>query len=152
MIFRPLHLFITAALAVLIAAVMLSACQDSSSKGLGIVPQGGEFRINASGFKPGEVRFFRYPVGKKTVIFLVAMTKDREFKTAFDACITCYPHKKGYKCETGRVVCVNCGTAFELDELGVGKGNCVPIQIKHTLEGKDILINRTTIEAGARWF
>jgi len=139
-------------MAALLVSAILVACTESSKKGRIIEPQGDVFRIDVSATKPGDVKFYRYPVGKRTVVFLVARTNDGELKTAFDACITCYPHKMGYVCESGRVVCVYCGTAFELEELGVGKGNCVPIQIKHTLDGNDVIIDRSAIEAGARWF
>jgi len=152
LIYRPLYYFVTAATAALFVSTILFACTQGHEKGTIIEPQGDVFRIDASGIMPGDVKFYRYTVGKRTVVFLVARTNDGQLKTAFDACITCYPHRKGYACESGRVVCVYCGTAFELEELGVGRGNCVPIQIKHTIDGNDVIIDRSTIEAGARWF
>lgn len=136
----------------LIAALMLMGCSGGRSVGERISPEDGVFAIDAGEFKPGDVRIYHYDTGVKTVVFLVAMTSAGKFKTAFDACVTCYPYKKGYECREGRVVCRQCGTAFELDELGTGKGNCIPIHIEHRIEAGKLLIDRSVIEGGAKWY
>lgn len=138
-------------LAAILAAV-LAGCGPGQAKGTAVAPHDGVFRLDVSGIKGGEVRFFNYATGGKSVVFFVARTQGGEIRTAFDACITCYPHKMGYRLEAGSVVCVKCGTAFGLDELGRGKGNCVPIAIEHRLDGDGIVIDEAVIISGARWF
>lgn len=136
----------------LLAVVSLIGCTANKPKGSPVVPEGGVFRIDASGIGRGEVRFFRYDTAGKGVVFLVARSPQGDIKTAFDACITCYPHKRGYRVEKDCVVCVFCDTPFRIEELDQGKGNCVPIKIEHTLEGSYVVIGRSDIEAGAAWF
>lgn len=139
-------------MAVLVSMLAVCGCGEDTNRSDAIMPKDGVFVIDARGIRSGEVKFFHYDTGAKTVVFLVAKTKGGEIKTAFDACVTCYPYKKGYVCKDGRVVCIQCGTAFELGELGIGKGNCIPIKIDHRLESGRVLIDRKVIEAGARWF
>ncbi len=127
-------------------------CSSGKVKGTTVTPDDGLFRIDASGISPEEVRFFNYAADGKSVVFFLARTRDGDIRTAFDACITCYPYKRGYRCEEGRVVCVQCNTAFGLDELSRGKGNCVPIAIEHTLDGETVVIDKSIIISGARWF
>ena len=96
--------------------------------------------------------FFRYAAGGKEVVFLVAKDKNGDIKTAFDACITCYRHKQGYTQDADCVVCTYCGTTFDIEKLDKGLGNCVPIRIKHQLEGDTVTITQAEIEAGEKWF
>ncbi|MBI5190668.1 MAG: DUF2318 domain-containing protein [Nitrospirae bacterium] len=142
------------ALAALLALVMASvaSCAKARDKGAPVMPEGGVFRIDASGIGRNEVRFFRYETGGKDVVFFVARSPQGDIKTAFDACITCYPHKRGYRQEEDCVVCIFCDTPFRIEELEQGKGNCVPIRIEHTLDGDSVVIERSAIEAGAAWF
>lgn len=135
-----------------LALFTAASCSGGPSGEEAVLPRDGVFRIDASRIGRGDVRFYRYKASGKDVVFMVARTREGEIKTAFDACITCYPHGKGYRCEKGRVVCVYCGTAFDLEELGVGKGNCVPIAIEHTMDGDTVLIGQSLIETGAKWF
>lgn len=150
--YSNLRYLLFAAVTAVTLSLFLTACGKSPAKGEPIMPRDGVFTIDASAIDKGGLKFFRYDVGRKSVVFMVAKTKTGEIKTAFDACITCYPHMKGYRFESGRVVCVYCGTPFEFDELGRGKGNCIPIQIEHNLDGSTILIEKSIIESGARWF
>ncbi|HEX9859962.1 MAG TPA: Fe-S-containing protein [Nitrospirota bacterium] len=142
----------TALAAAFMAALILMGCSGGRSGGERIKPVDGVFSIDTAGFAPGDVRSYRYDTGGKAIVFLVARTRGGEFKTAFDACVTCYPYKKGYECREGRVVCRQCGTAFELDELGAGKGNCIPIQIEHSLRDGKLMIDRAVIEEGVKLF
>jgi len=88
----------------------------------------------------------------KQVVFMVAKTRSGDIKTAFDACITCYPHRQGYRADPGCVVCRYCGTSFQIDDLDKGIGNCIPIAVPHDISGQNVIIRQSDIEAGSRWF
>lgn len=145
---------VSALLWLLVAALMATApaCSKHRPKGEPVVPEGGVFRLDASTIGPGEVRFYRYATGGRDVVFFVARSPKGEVKTAFDACITCYTHGRGYRQEEDCVVCTFCDTPFRIEELDQGKGNCVPIKVAHTLEGDTAVIKLSDIEAGAAWF
>lgn len=121
-------------------------------RGEELVPRDGKFIIGTTGFYKGEVRFFSHHYKDKDIVFLVARSEDGGFKTAFDACITCYPHHMGYRSEKGCVVCIYCDTAFKIDSLDTGVGNCVPIKIPNKVEGETIVLTQSDVEAGAEWF
>jgi uncharacterized membrane protein len=140
-----------AAIILSVVLVSISAC-GKKPRGEELVPRDGKFIINTTGFERGTVRFFRHHFGDKDIVFLVARADDGSFKTAFDACITCYPHHMGYRSEKGCVVCIYCNTAFNIDTLDTGVGNCVPIKIPSRGEGETIFISQGDVEAGSKWF
>lgn len=141
---------ISTAIILSILLVSLFAC-GKKPMGEELAPRDGKFIINTVGFKKGTVRFFRHHFGGKDIVFLVARA-DNGFKTAFDACITCYPHHMGYRSEKGCVVCIYCDTAFNLETLDTGVGNCMPIKISSMLEDGNLVISQGDVEAGAKWF
>jgi uncharacterized membrane protein len=138
-------------ISVIICMSCLTAC-SGAPKGEAVLPKDGVFSFDARNFAAGEVKFYRYEAGGKRVTFFIARAPSGEIRTAFDACVTCYPYRMGYKAKEGCVVCANCDTVFKLDELGTGKGNCIPIAIPHRLEGDTLTISLKDIEVGAKWF
>jgi len=142
---------ITPAIIVSIILLFLYAC-GNKPRGEELAPRNGRFIINTASFEKGTVRFFSHHFGGKDIVFLVARSEDGGFKTAFDACITCYPHHMGYRYEKGCVVCRYCNTAFSIENLDTGVGNCVPIKIPSRVEGGGLIISQGDVEAGAEWF
>ncbi len=137
----------------ILAVVSLTASScGGKAKGELIAPNGGVFTIDASDIGKGEVRFFRREAGGKPVVFMVARDEYGDIKTAFDACITCYPHKQGYRVQEDSVVCIYCGNTFRIESLDKGIGNCMPIKIEHTMDGVKVIIRQQDIDAGAKWF
>lgn len=139
------------AASVICTSVFLTAC-GGTPKGEAVHPDNGVFSFDARRIGAGDVKFYGYDSGGKHITFFIARAPSGELRTAFDACVTCYPYRMGYKAKEGCVVCAYCNTVFKLDELGVGKGNCIPISIPHRLEGDTLTISQKDIEAGARWF
>jgi uncharacterized membrane protein len=140
-----------AAAAAALALLGFAACAQKP-KGEQVTAKDGIIHIDARNIGKGEVRFFRFHAGNKDVMFFAARSGSGDIKTAFDACITCFPHRMGYRQEGDCLVCIYCNTPFHLKELDKGKGNCVPIRIKHRLEGDSILIDQKEVEAGSVWF
>ena len=136
-----------------ISALLAILCSCSAPpKGQLVLARDGVVSIDTRALARGQARFYHYNKDGKDIVFFVARPDTGEVKVAFDACVTCYPNKKGYRLEAGSVVCIHCGTAFKIDELDVGKGNCIPIKIRHTTRGDTVLIDQKDIEAGACWF
>jgi len=137
----------------LLASAAFTGCNAGPPKGTPVSAKDGLVRIDASQIKPGEVRFYRYePKGGGLAVFMLARTDSGDIKAAFDACITCYPHRMGYRSEDDCVVCVYCGTRFRLDELGTGKGNCIPVELKFEQDGDAVFISEADLIAGSRYF
>lgn len=118
---RPRHILSLLASTILLLslAASLASC-GGKTKGELVNPGGGVFTIDTAGIKKGDVRFFRREAGGKTVVFMVARDDFGEIKTAFDACITCYPHKQGYRHADGSVACIYCGNTFPDRQPGQG--------------------------------
>ena len=138
-------------IAIVFSLALLTAC-GSKVKGENAVPQGGVFSFPAGGIKKGEVKFYSYETGRKDIVFIVARAESGDYKAAFDACETCFPYHQGYRFEGGRLVCGNCGTSFQLEDLDKGQGNCMPIKLPFTLEGGKVIIKQSDVEAGGKYF
>ena len=96
-------------------------------------------------------RFFTYRYQGKNISFFVIKLNDRVV-SFFDACASCYPHKLGYKCEDGAVVCRACGLKFSVSKLEKGIGGCYPIRIEGRTEKGKYLIPLASLEAEADRF
>jgi len=141
--------------AALFAALVTSGCSggDERPSGEPVTPKDGVVRIDVSPIKPGETRFYQYePKGGGIAVFMLARTDAGAIKAAFDACITCYPHNMGYRASDGCVVCAYCGTTFRLDELGTGKGNCIPVELAFEQDGDYVVIKESDLREGMSYF
>jgi uncharacterized membrane protein len=106
--------------------------------------------VDVSALKPEVPQFFTYQYQGKNISFFFVKIDDN-ILSFFDACVTCYPHKQGYRYEDG-VVCRACNQRFPIYKLEKGIGNCYPIKIAGRVENGKYLIPVATIEAGAKWF
>jgi uncharacterized membrane protein len=136
----------------LITALLSVSCTHKTAKALPIVPKDGVFYVDDKDIGNNEVRFYSYAGAGKTISFLVARGSSGEVKTAFDACQTCYTHKRGYSHEKECVICAHCGMPIKIDDLEKGEGNCVPVMIPHRLEGGRVLIDEKDVLAGEKYF
>ena len=137
--------------ALLVAALSVSAC-GREPKGEPVTPKDGVFAIDEHGVAPGQVRFYRYDTGGKSIVFFVARGSGGGIRTAFDACRSCYPKKLGYRAGDGSVTCVACGMVFKLDELEKGEGGCVPVSLPSNVSGGRVVIEQKDVESGAPFF
>jgi len=77
---------------------------------------------------------------------------DDDILSFLDACVTCYPHKQGYRYEDGVVVCRAGNQRFPVYKLEKGIGNCYPIKIAGRVENGKYLIPRSSLEQEAGKF
>ncbi|VVB53635.1 Uncharacterised protein [uncultured archaeon] len=88
-----------------------------------------------------------------SVRYIVVLGSDGQPRTAFDACEVC-GGAKGYRQEGSELVCNNCGKAFRVDDLGAKNtaGGCWPVNLPHKVEGGYVVIAKSDLSAGKRYF
>lgn len=97
--------------------------------------------------------FFTYKKGGKRINFFIRTDNKGMVTSYFDACFTCYKHKKGYHQESANLICNECSMIFGLfEEKWEEKDGCNPIYLKSTLEGSNLVIDTAVIEKGAKLF
>lgn len=106
---------------------------------------GNDAIVDVSTLKPEIPQFYTYQYNGKHISFFV-LKLDNEVLSFLDACVTCYPHKQGYRYEDGVVVCRACNQRFPVHKLEKGIGNCYPIKIAGRMENGKYLIPRSSLE------
>ena len=101
--------------------------------------------IDVSTLSPEVPKFFTYRYRDRNVNFLILKVQDKVL-SFLDACVTCYPKKRGYDDKEGYVHCRACDMSFSVYKLEKGLGGCYPIQISGTIEKGSYLIPRATLE------
>ena len=69
---------------------------------------------------------------------IVVMASDGTIRTAFNACQVCASSGKGYYIQVGhKLICQNCGNAFDIDELEITRNGCNPAPIDKLSKTED---------------
>ncbi|NOX19784.1 MAG: DUF2318 domain-containing protein [Nitrospirae bacterium] len=107
--------------------------------------------IDITGLKDSEPSFYSVKLNKKRIdFFLLRLGKDIE--SYLDACMKCYPNKKGFRADGFYLICKYCNERYPLDSLQKGIGSCYPIPLKGYLEGKLYKIDIKTLEKAEKFF
>ncbi len=101
--------------------------------------------IDPASLKNEIPQFFTYVHQNKGISFFVIRLNDT-VQSYFDACATCYIHKRGYRYDDGVVVCRACGMRFPVYKLEKGIGGCYPIKLPGRMENGKYLIPLASIE------
>jgi uncharacterized membrane protein len=112
---------------------------------------GSQVVIDVSTLTPEIPRFFTYRHGDKNVNFFVIHVQNKVL-SFLDACVTCYPKKRGYREKDGYVVCRACDMSFSVYKLEKGLGGCYPIKISGRLDKGNYFIPLATLEGHADKF
>ncbi len=96
-------------------------------------------------------QFFTYQYNNRNISFFVIKIDDKVL-SFLDACVTCYPHKRGYRYEDGVMICRACNQRFSVYKLEKGIGNCYPIKIAGRMEKGKYLIPLSSLEQEAGKF
>lgn len=113
----------------------------------------GVIRIDVSGLKPLEVRFFRYVnVASQEVWFFVGRDGAGVLQVAFDANEECAKLKRGYRHQGEWVVCNKCDKSFRLSEVNAGGGGCKPVPLAHRVDGGSLVLTENDLLQGWRLF
>lgn len=97
-------------------------------------------------------KFYEYSYGGSTIRFFAVMANDGSVKTGFDECDVCYRSGKGYRQEGDYMVCNNCGNRYPISGLGTenkNPGGCWPGYLPSTVEGGNLVIQKSDIASGA---
>lgn len=107
--------------------------------------------IDTSVLEIGVPKFYTYLFQGKHINFFVVKMENRTL-SFLDACVSCYPYKKGYRCEDNAVICRHCNVRFPTSKLEKGIGNCYPIKIEGRMEKGTYLIPVDILEKAADKF
>lgn len=121
------------------------------------VPTGGssygEIRLPLSEVSTGRAAFYQYKASnQKAVRFFVIKSSDGVYRAAADACDVCYREKMGYHQEGDDMVCNKCGKHFPSAYVNEVNGGCNPDGIPRTIQGDQLLIAASDLEARAGLF
>ncbi|MFH1834861.1 MAG: DUF2318 domain-containing protein [Methanobacteriota archaeon] len=109
--------------------------------------------IPISAINDGIAHFYEFPSQMgKTIRFFVLKSSDGVFRAAFDACDVCYREKKGYRQEGDNMICNNCGRKFPSNLINVEQGGCNPAPLTREIVDDNLVIKKSDIELGARYF
>jgi uncharacterized membrane protein len=137
----------------LVASLMLfilSTCSRQASYP-SPVRIGSDIAIDISSLELEVPKFYTYRYLDKKINFFVIKKEDRPI-SFLDACASCYPHKKGYRCEDNAVICRDCNVRFPISKLEKGIGNCYPIKIEGRMKNGKYMIPVDTLEKAADMF
>ncbi len=107
--------------------------------------------IDTTRLKDSKPAFFSIRFDKKRVDFFVLKIGDR-IESYLDACMKCYPHKKGFRTDGFYLVCKYCNERYPLDSLKKGIGSCYPIPLKGTLKGSVYKIDINSLKRAQKFF
>ncbi len=117
-----------------------------------LTAEDGAIRLPASTFDDGKARYYTYMSNGRPIELFVLQSSDGVVRTAFNACDVCFEAKKGYTQAGDVMVCNNCGSRFQADQINVVRGGCNPSPLNATVDGEEIVIQAADIESGLRYF
>jgi uncharacterized membrane protein len=101
----------------------------------------------------GKARFYKFEDDGKAITFFAVKAPDGSFRTAFDACDSCYRSKKGYEQQGDKMNCNNCNQKFAINRLGPNaSGGCNPGYLPNQQNGGTISIKTSDLQGGAKYF
>lgn len=96
-------------------------------------------------------RFFYVSLdGTKVKFFLLNL--NGEAQSYFDACLSCYQRKKGFREDQGSMICKSCGVKYPVEELRTGIGGCYAIKLAGSSEKGRYVITKEALSAGLKYF
>ncbi len=109
--------------------------------------------IPAAKLADGKAHFYKFEDSGKEITFFAVKTVDGSYKTAFDACDSCYKSKKGYEQQGDKMNCKNCNQKFAINRLGPNaSGGCNPGYLPLQQNGNTLSIRVDDLKAGVRYF
>lgn len=140
-------------LACLLTALCSAGCSRLPAEHRILSAANGELRLPLNEVSDGKVHFYTYKKSGKRINFLVRTDGTGELSAYFDACFTCYKHKKGYRDEGTDIICNECSMRFPLaDKKWDNTNGCSPILLKSTLRDGFIVLKAEDLERGLKLF
>jgi len=125
--------------------LFISACSEQPT--YPEVPRiGGDVVVDVSGL-PSEIpEFFTYYYHGKKINFFVMKT-NQIILSFLDACVKCYPEKRGYRFDGRKVICRACNLNYPVSEIEKGFGSCYPIRLPGHVQNGKYHISLSLLEA-----
>jgi len=139
------------AVALLVGAISVFAF--SFGKYETVKESNGTIALPVAKLSDGKSHFYKFEGGGKEITFFAVKASDGSYKTAFDACDSCYRSKKGYEQQGEKMNCKNCNQKFAINRLGPNAtGGCNPGYLPHQQNGGTVTIKASDLRDGARYF
>lgn len=137
----------------LVLSASFVSCGSSAPVHPFVQEKDGKVIIPLSEVNDGRVHFYTFKKAGKQTNFFVRTDDKEKVDAHFDACFTCYKHKKGYRVEGSDLVCNECGMHFPIAaEQWDNSQGCSPILLKSSIEGEQLVIDTELITKGSRLF
>lgn len=95
-----------------------------------------------------DARFFNYEVDGVTVQMIAGIASDGTCRLSLNTCQNCSPSPQAYfTYQDNKLICMNCGNVFTMDDVGTHSGGCNPMNVEYT-ETEDSLQISTEVLAG----
>lgn len=89
--------------------------------------------------------FFTFRYHGKNINFFVLKVNDKVL-SFLDACMSCYPSKRGYRVDGRAIACRTCDVRYSLSDIEKGFGSCFPIRLEGHLRDGQYLIPVSLLE------
>jgi uncharacterized membrane protein len=130
-----------------------AGCQRQAPEYPVVVPAADRVNIPLATVDNGGVHFFTYKHGGKNINFFVRTDGSGKLQAHFDACYSCFKYKLGYVREGKEMVCIACRIGYNLDDVVWDYvGACAPIILKIGIVDNHLVIKRSRLEKGERFF
>ncbi len=93
--------------------------------------------------------FYSYHSLGHTVNFFIIKIDGRVL-SFLDACMKCHPKKRGFRFDSGSVICRACDERFPVSEIEKGFGSCYPIKLEGQVYGREYQIPAPVLEEMAK--
>lgn len=135
---------------ILFAASLLSSCNDKPSfKQISF--DGPIAELDTKSLVNNQPEFYTVTIDGRKINFFVVMVNG-EVQSYFNACLTCYPKKLGFRSKDGGVICRTCNVSYPVKSLKDGIGNCYPIKLKGNKGNDKYVIRKEDLMAGWKYF
>ena len=133
--------------------MVLAACSRQAPEHTVVVPSLDSVRIALNAVNDGGVHFMTYKFKGKNINFFIRTDGTGHLQAHFDACYSCFKYKLGYVREGNQVVCIACRIGYDLaDVMWDYVGACAPINLESRIAGDYLVIRRTRLNKGEKFF
>ena len=137
---------------ILMTIAVISGCKSSDSPTGNSIVSEDVVEIAVSEIS-STAKFYSFDSNGIKINYFIVKGSDGEIRTAFDACDVC-GGRKGYRQQGNDMICNNCGRYFDIDSIGTMNkgGGCWPSYLRHEIKGDNIVIQKSELSTGRRFF
>jgi len=122
------------------------------AKAAGVVATAEAIKIPLKTLDSGKALFLAAEIDGRQIHYFAIRSSDGVYRAAYDACDVCFRANRGYRQEGDLMVCDQCGQTFPSVKVNEVKGGCNPAPLTRRVLGQYLVIQKTDVAAGARYF